>query len=213
MDRSELRERLRTLSGVLMDTLLTDQEADAFLNEAYLALCGLAEWSFLYDEVATSASSDTTGLPGSLGRVQAVLAGGRALQRRDTLELARYPQSRQTGEPWAWAPVGDDAIRVFPTPEEPTEVEVRGWIDVAPMASDAAEPLFASEFHAAVAYEAAANVLESEGDDSGRSERYRGEVMAYLDRMARRYLPDGGQVSYPPAPTRVRGEGEEGDEA
>lgn len=210
MNRADLRARLRTLSGVLMDTLMSDGEADAFLNAAYLSLCGVAEWAFLYVEEDATASAGTNPLPGGIGRVQDVLLadGGdrRLLQRRSTHELARYPAHRDDGAPWAWAAVGDDGFRLFPGPQESTPVEVRGWIDPTPLEDDTAEPEFSPQFHDVVAYEAAALVLESEGDDSGRSERYRGEVQGYLDRMARRYLPDGGQVAYPPLEVRLSDE-------
>lgn len=204
MNRNQLRERLRNLSGVLMDTLLEDDQAHAYLNEAYFNICSLAEWSFLFSEQNVTTSSDTFGAPGAIGRIQDVvlndLASDRRLLRRVPLsDLARYPRHRDDGFPWAWANVGATQVRVFPSPSTLTSFTVRGWIDVQPMTSGTSTPTFAAEFHAVVAYEAAANVLEAEGDDSGRSAAYRGEVQAYLARMARRYLPEGGQVAYPPS--------------
>lgn len=205
MNRAELRERVRVLSGVLMDTLMSDPEADAFVNQAYLTVCGLAEWSFLYGTQGHLAAETVP----ALGRVQDVLHDGRTLQRRSLVDLDRFPPSRRQGAPWAWAPQGDSEVRIFPAPTAGT-VTVRGWTTPAPLASDTDEPVFAVEFHDVVAYEAAASVLEAEGDDSGRTERYRGEVQSFLDRMARRYLPDGGQVAYPPIELRTSGDaGEE----
>lgn len=213
MNRSELRARLRTLSGVLMDTLLTDVEANSYLNEAYLAICSLAEWSFSYTEasVPTVAGQGVYALPAGVERVQDVLVGQVALQRRTVVDLDRYPTFRRTRAPWAWAPLGDTDVRVFPPPASAgSTVTVRGWASPALLSADTSVPVFEDEFHPVIAYEAAANVLEAEGDDSGRSVVYRGEVGAYLDRMARRYLPDGGQVAYPNAEQRV--EAPEGDE-
>lgn len=201
MDRLQLRERMRLLSGVLMDTLLEDDQAEAYLNEAYFSICSLAEWSFLYAEEVVSTSSADIPLPGDIGRVQAVSLSDSAadrnlLRRVNLLDIARYPKHRNDGLPWAWAMKGDDSVRIFPEPDAELDIEVRGWIDVPELAADADEPVFHSEFHAVVAYEAAANVLEAEGDDSGRSRDYRGEVQSYLGRMSRRYLPEGGQVVY-----------------
>lgn len=208
MDLNAIRTRVRKLTGVVMETLLTPTELDLIINEAYLHVCSLAEWTFLYADAALPmvVGQTTYALPGDVATARSVSVtaptASRALLRPRTLEdLDRFPQweaEATAGIPWAWAIRSDTQIDVFPAPDSATTaLLVRGWKEVAPLALDADEPVFAAEFHPVVSLDAAARVLAEEGA-APRSARYRNEVVSYLLRMGQRYsLPD------PEAPARI----------
>lgn len=201
MNLEQLRARVRSLTGVLMPTLVSDTDMDGYVNEGYQGILGAANWRFLYGEgdLVTVASQAVYDLPTAVDRAEtvAVPTGGK-LRRRALDELDREPAHRRSGTTWAWAPQADGKVELFPVPAAIETYKVRGWTSL-PDLTAGQSPVFASEYHTAVAYEAAAIVLEREGDDSGRSEQYREEVARVLARMGLRYLPDGGEIAYPPA--------------
>lgn len=204
MDRSELRSRLRELSGHHMVELLTDAEANLFLQEAHQSLLALAPWSFLQDEAnATVAAGATEAtVPAGVQEVREVFLTGanrRRLRRRTIEQLDAQPTFRATGIPWGWAPAEDGTIRVFPAPTTQLSVTIVGWPDSPPtLGTDGSQPPYDARYHEVVAYEAARNLLVREGDDSGRAQRYEHMVAWIVSTMARRYLPDGEQPIYPP---------------
>lgn len=201
MNLEQLGTRVRSLTGVLMPTILSDTDLHGYVNEGYHGVVGAANWRFLYHEgdIATTGGTAVYNLPSGVDRAEtvAVPSGGK-LRRRSLDELDREPSHRRDGTTWAWAPQADGKIELFPTPTAANTYRVRGWTSVSDLAAGQS-PVFASEFHTAVAYEAAAIVLEREGDDSGRSGEFREEVARVLARMGLRYLPDGGEIAYPPA--------------
>lgn len=202
MDRSAIRSRVRHLTGINMVELLSDVEANDYINEAYQDIVSLAEWSFLYAEgtVGTTASTSDYTLPASIVRAQdvriATAANRQLLVPRTLTDMARYvPDEAANGRPWAWAPKADASFRVFPTPDAVYTLTVTGWKSVADLTADTSSPVFASQFHPVVAYAASWAILTREGDDSQRSDHYVTRVNWYLARMARQYLPG---VEHPP---------------
>lgn len=201
MDLTAIRSRVRKLSGVLMVELLSATDLDLIINEAYLHICSLADWSFLYADgsITTTAGTATYPHPSPVSTPQAVAisspASARALLRQRVIEdFDRYPESEAQatgGYPWAWAVRDHDSITVYPTPSVACTLLVRGWKAVEPLTTVTQQPVFEAEFHPVVTLDAAARVLNEEGDDSGRSEQYREEAVAFLRRMGQRYsLPD-----------------------
>ncbi len=199
-----MRTRVRKLTGVVMETLLTTPQLDLIINEAYLHICNLAEWTFLHAEEALPMVAGQTvyALPGAVKLPRSVdvtaPAADRTLLRPRPLEaFDRYPAREATaGVPWGWAVRSDTEIEVFPPPVADVVLRVRGWKDVVPLAQTADVPVFAEEYHPIVSYDAAARVLAEEGDDSGRSVRYRAEVVSFLLRMGDRYgLPESQKAA------------------
>lgn len=205
MDLDALRARVRKLSGVEMESLLSPTELDQIINEAYLHMASLADWTFLYADEEKSLDvgdrvldlPDPVATPHSVAVVEPA-SHRRLLRRRRIEDFDRYPEweaEATEGVPWAWSVRTDDTIEVFPENDDnDTVVKVRGWKRVDPLESDDDEPIFDSEFHPVVSLDAAARVLYEEGDDSGRSARYRAEVISYLMRMGRRYLVEDTEL-------------------
>lgn len=205
MDLNAIRARVRKLTGVRMEQLLSPSELDQIINEAYLHVCALGDWSFLYADgtVDTASGTKTYQLPSAVEAVRsvAITSSGdeKRLWRRTLEDFDRYPQWEAevtSGVPWAWAVRTDTSFDVFPTPDGAYTLTVRGWADVSPLSADTDEPLFDDEFHPVVSLDAAARVLAEEGDDSGRDSRYRREVLSYLLRMGRKYdLPQQAEAA------------------
>ena len=47
MNLSALRDRARALSGIRLQTLRSDEQVDAVINESYQEIIGLSQWPFL----------------------------------------------------------------------------------------------------------------------------------------------------------------------
>lgn len=200
MDLNAIRARVRKLSGVEMESLLTPSELDQIINEAYTHVCSLAPWTFLKAEAETTVAigvrivplPDPVKLPLSVAMLSPSANRGLLRQRRSEA-FDRYPEweaEPTDGIPWAYAIRTDTDLEVFPTPDSEVTLRVRGWIDVAELVNDTDTPIFAEQYHPVVSLDAAQRVLYEEGDDSGRSSRYREEALTYLLRMGRRYLLD-----------------------
>lgn len=200
MDLNALRTRVRKLTGVQMETLLTPAELDQIINEAYLHIASLADWTFTQDQVETTigtgdntfAFPDPITLPFSAAVTSPSDRQG-VLRPRRQEDFDRYPQweaEATSGIPWAWAIRDNTTAEVFPAADQSVTLRVRGWVDVSELAADTDEPVFASQFHPVVSLDAARRVLTEEGDDSGRSQRYQAEATTFLMQMGRRYLLD-----------------------
>lgn len=199
MDLNALRTRVRKLTGVQMESLLTPTELDQIINESYFHISSLADWTFLYADATQTVASgtNTVSLPDPVAtpHTVAVVApeSEQALLRYRRIEdFDRYPQweaEATDGIPWAWSIRTDSEIEVFPTNDDASlELKFRGWKRVDKLSADGDTPIWDEEFHPVVSFDAASRVLSEEGDDSGRSERYRIECLSYLKRMGRRYL-------------------------
>lgn len=195
MNLAALRSRVRKLSGILLTELLSDTELDQVVNESYRHITTLADWSFVEAKqdlsTAVGVSVYTLGPPVATPRSVSYKSGAlRGLLRlRSSEELDRYPAHESAdAAPWAWAVETDQAIRLHPTPDAIYALRVRGIERVNALSADTDLPAFSEEYHPVIALDTAARVLEEEGDDSGRADRYRAEAVSYLLRMGRRYL-------------------------
>ena len=189
MNLGELRTRVRRLSGVRLEELLPDTDLDALLNEAYRELMGLAQWPFLRAELSETlpAGTATLDVPTPLRHIEGVTLGNGRRLRQVTLHDLDTLVERQD-VPELYARESERRLRFWPTPETAEQVLVRAQESPADLGSVSDEPVFEPEFHAALAYMAAARVLAEEGDDSGRAQMYADEASSFIERMKDRYL-------------------------
>lgn len=200
MNLSDLRGRARRLSGVHLKDLWPDSDVDSVVNEAYHRILALADWTFLHTTETIVDPDANLEIPEGMAAVRSVAMREperRDLRPRTVEELDRQPSFQSDGLTWAWAVRDDRTLELWPEPEEGVEVVLRGWKRESEL-GESDEPVFDEEFHAVVAYEAAARILAEEGDDSGRSQAYREEVAGYLLRMGQRFV-----VGDPEEPARV----------
>lgn len=193
MDLDTIRTRTRRYANVFEAQLVSDAEVDASINEAYLELCGLEDWPFLHSTVTFPTVADTASytLDASLRYVRGLYVTTFD-EPRELRPRSQPPMDNQEAddpdEPNEYVLDDPTTIVLFPTPDAAYTVTVRGILDVAELSAGTDEPVFRAEYHPAVAYSAAVRLLEIEGDDSGRIERFLDETRSYVDRMRRDYL-------------------------
>lgn len=191
MDLAGYRTRIRRLSGLRLESLLSTADLDAALNEAYRELVGAQAWpQFRFEEtVAVDAGDRDVTLPLATREIEGVVLLGedRARLAETTLaELERLDPDEE-GVPALYARLLPTLMRLYPRPDANVTVQVRGRRLPDPLVLVTDEPEFDEEFHPILAFLVAARLLGEEGDDSGRRESYLGEVGDMLQRMKGRY--------------------------
>jgi hypothetical protein len=190
----DLRSRARRLAGVDMVELWSDAQIDEAVNEAYHEILEVERWDFLdltqtFDTVEGDAAYELPVALARVGQMRIVTGDGRGDLRprqwhaKDELDLG---DSDRTDTPTEYVLRSPRAVELFPTPDAVYTVTVDGRRIVADLAAGQ-EPVFDQQFHPAVAYLAAIGVLDEEGDDSLRSERYAARVDSYVERMREHY--------------------------
>jgi hypothetical protein len=194
MNLQELAERARSLSGIRLQSVRSDEQVEQVVNESYQEILGLQPWPFLRGDasVGLNAAADTFTLPDAFKYVTSVVltmdGDPKRLQQTTLDVLDDYDD--EPGEPSLYARVTDRDLRVWPAPRLSAQVSVRGQLNIAPLSGNS-QPVFAEQFHPVLAYRAATRMLVEEGDDSGRSESYQLEAAGYLSRMEKFYLASG----------------------
>lgn len=193
-----MEARLRSLTGVNAVELLPSVEARDLLNEAYLELCGIEDWSFRAGrvQVTTTPGVATYYLDTAPARVQNVISKGtdaRVLTVTTPFEVDEV--ATEEGAPKEYS-IDGAAITFFPTPKTAETFEVRAQFSVAPMSAATDVPLFEAEFHPAVVYRAALKVLAREGDETNRASSYASEYESYVERMRLRYVRTAAQGNW-----------------
>jgi hypothetical protein len=188
---SDLVDRTRSLSGIRLESIRSDEQIETLLNETYEEILGLHPWPFLRGDetVALAGGSSDVTLPATFRYISAVLADDKRLKQTTLDELDEL--GLEEGEPVLYARVSDRVVRIWPTPPAAVAVKVRGQIEFDRLSGSSSQPEFASQFHAIVAYRAAARLLAEEGDDSGRGQAYQNDAAGYLKRMEEYYLGTG----------------------
>ena len=191
MNLADLVDRTRSLSGIRLESIRSDEQIETLLNETYEEILGLHPWPFLRgdENVALSAGSSDITLPLTFRYISAVIADDKRLKQTTLDELDEL--GPEDGEPVLYARASDRIVRLWPTPDKAVVVKVRGQIGFDRLAAAKDEPEFASQFHAIVAYRAASRLLAEEGDDSGRGRAYQNDAAGYLKRMEEYYLGTG----------------------
>lgn len=190
MNLQDLVERARSLSGIRLQSIRSDEQIEDLLNESYEEIIGLHPWPFLRGEsnVAVSAAQQDFQLPQAFRYLSAVVTAGQRLRQTTLDELDSL--GPEDGEPHLYARTDERTIRLYPSPKEPIAVLVRGQLEFERL-RPRTEPVFAPQFHPVVAYRAAARLLAEEGDDSGRTQAYQLDAAGYLRRMEEYYLGTG----------------------
>lgn len=193
MNLSALRDRARSLSGIRLQSLRSDEQIDEVLNEAYQEIIGISQWPFLRgSEIANiNAGDESFETPSGFSEVLSVtfqddLGNSMRLRQTTVDELDRLDSDAQ-GEPSFYARINDRVFQVWPIPEKPLELTIRGKASVQPLRSEGDTPVFDDQFHVIIAYRAASKMLAEEGDDSGRSEMYQNEASLLYARMQQFY--------------------------
>ena len=194
MNLQELADRARSLSGIRLQSVRSDEQVEQVVNESYQEVLGLQPWPFLRGESSASlpAGENVFTLPQSFKYLTSVVltmdGSPRRLQQTTLDALDEYDE--EPGEPSLYARVTDREIRVWPAPRLSAQVAIRGQLDIPPLSGNG-QPVFAEQFHPVLAYRAATRMLVEEGDDSGRSQAYQLEASGYLTRMEQLYLASG----------------------
>jgi hypothetical protein len=191
---ADLVARTRSLSGIRLESLRSDEQIEQVLNESYQEILGLYPWPFLKGSstVAMSAEAETFTVPSTfrwLTSLVLTMGDKKARLKQTTLDMIDEWDD-EVGEPEFYARIDDRTIRVWPAPEDAASVEVKGQLEFAPLSGNA-EPEFAEQFHPVIAYRAAIRLLQEEGDDSGRSEAYQFDAASYFQRMEKFYMASG----------------------
>ena len=197
MNLNALRDRARSLSGIRLPSMRSDEQIDEVINESYQEVIGLSVWPFLMSsEVVTiSANSEDFFTPSGFTEISSVFykdESGKATKMRQTSLDELEELDDQGGEPIYFARVNDTDFVVWPIPESSIEVTVRGKISVSNL-TGSDSPVFAEQFHPILAYRAAVKMLQEEGDDSGRAEFYQSEANTYFARMQQFYNKSGNK--------------------
>lgn len=198
MNKADLRERTRVISGFEMAATRSDPEIDDVNNDAYLAVCDLEEWPFklgsdTFNTVSGTAVYDLD------SELTVAIEHPRTVTLEETGEhpvpleqvtqryVDRAVDSDSTDEPRVYARQGESKIVLAPTPGAVYTVQVRGWLSVSSLSDDTDAPVFKDRFHPMVSYFAAATLLDEEGrfEEAQRLER-RGSQ--FLNRMRDNYL-------------------------
>jgi len=192
---SDLVARTRSLSGIRLESLRSDDQIEQVINESYQEILGLYPWPFLKGTQTVSMAAEATQftVPSVFRYISGiVLHMGDHTERlkQTTLDMMDEWDGDEVGEPLYYSRIDDRTIRVWPAPEDAATVTVRGQLEFAPLGSND-EPEFADQFHPVVAYRAAVRLLQEEGDDSGRSEAYQFDAASYLQRMEKFYMASG----------------------
>lgn len=195
MNLADLVARTRSLSGIRLESLRSDEQIEQVLNESYQEILGLYPWPFLKGSSTVSMAAEATSftVPVTFRYMTGVVMELGDTQRRlsqITLDQLDEWDADEVGETKYYARVTDRDIRVWPAPEAAATVTVRGQLEFNPL-SASNPPQFADQFHPLVAYRAAVRLLQEEGDDSGRSEAYQFDAASYLQRMEKFYMSSG----------------------
>jgi hypothetical protein len=194
MNLTELVARTRSLSGIRLESLRSDEQIEQVLNESYQEILGLYPWPFLKGSqtVAMSAGEKNFTVPGTFRWLSSIVVtkGDKSTRlKQTTLDLIdEWPDDES--EPEFYARVNDRTVRVWPAPDDAVSIEVKGQLEFAPLRGND-EPQFAEQFHPIIAYRAAIRLLQEEGDDSGRSEAYQFDSASYFQRMEKFYMASG----------------------
>jgi hypothetical protein len=191
---SDLVARTRSLSGIRLESLRSDEQIEQVINESYQEILGLYPWPFLKggQTISISSGAKTFTIPSTFRYISSLVVtmGDKSTRlKQTTLDLIdEWPDDES--EPEYYARVNDRTIRLWPAPNDAAAVEVKGQLEFEPLRGND-EPEFAEQFHPVVAYRAAIRLLQEEGDDSGRSEAYQFDAASYFQRMEKFYMASG----------------------
>ena len=197
MNLDSLRDRARALSGIRLESLRSDEQVDAVINESYQEIIELSQWPFLMEleSVAISAGSEEFSSPTSFSEIASVTYESdfqKNTRMRQTTIDELEELDDQGGDPVYFARVNESDFRVWPVPESGITLNIRGKI-LVPNLKGNDSPIFAEPFHPILSYRAAVKMLQEEGDDSGRAQFYQQEAGNFYTRMQQFYNNSGNK--------------------
>lgn len=194
MNLAALRDRVRSLTGIRLDTLRSDENIDEVINEAYQEIVNLHNWPFLRSEatVTVAAGVEEFDTPNGFSNVSSVSyaseVNSQTRMKQTTLDEIDLLDQDDEGDPYFYARIDESSFRIWPKPVDSITFVVRGKAVVNNLSSDSDVPVFDEQFRPGIAYRAASKILAEEGDDSGRSDSYQREANIMFARMQQYYL-------------------------
>lgn len=193
MNLSAIRDRARALSGIRLQTLRSDEQIDAVINEAYFEVISLAQWPFLRasSQVTVTAGTDSFTTPSAFSEV---ISATYSDQIGNTVRLVPTTVDEidrldaEDSDPVYYARVDDSEFLIWPTPTTSLTISLRGKQKVNELSADSDSPVFDEQFHPILAYRAASRLLAEESDESGRAELYQAEANSFFLRMQQFYM-------------------------
>jgi hypothetical protein len=192
---ADLVARARSLSGIRLQALRSDEQIEQVVNESYQEVLGLYPWPFLKgsSSVLLAAGESSFFLPTTfryLSGITVEMDGDQHRLKQTTVDMLDEWDD-EVGEPQFYARIDDRNIRIWPSPESAAAVTVKGQLEFESLTASSSVPQFAEQFHPLIAYRAAVRLLQEEGDDSGRSESYQLDAAGYFQRMEKFYMASG----------------------
>ncbi len=177
-----MRPTLADLRAQLSDLDLTEEEANARLNEAHFKLCVESEWTRANLDLGPGVGGqDLYDIPGRLYRILKFSVDGTPYElssQEEYQNIARgYARARVPGLWWlSFTEEGDEKLAVWPTPSGGEEL--LAFCVVAPpvdLTGDDDTPVTPQNFDRALLNHVRANTLGDAEDDVERRDYYLGE--------------------------------------
>jgi|DEB0MinimDraft_10_1074344.scaffolds.fasta_scaffold04467_2 hypothetical protein len=193
MNLSTLRDRVRSLTGIRLQDIRSDDQIDTVINESYQEIIESTNWPFLRSDASVSvvAGTEEFSTPAGYSEVTSVSysdnLGNNVRLNQTTLDEIDLIDQDEEGDPVYYARINEDTFRLWPVPVTALTLNIRGKEVVASLSADSSTPIFAEQFHPLIAYRSASRILAEEGDDSGRSQFYQNEANNFFSRMLQFY--------------------------
>jgi hypothetical protein len=194
LNLSELRDRVRSLTGIRLETLRSDESIDAVLNEAYFEVLNLGNWPFLSgsETIQLNAGQDSFGTPNGYDEISSITysttVNDQTRLRQTTLDELDYMEQGEVGDPMFYARIDEKNIRIWPSPSSGITLELRGKISPEPLVRNSDVPVIGAQFQPMLSYRASSKILAEESDESNRARSYQEEANVMFARMQRFYL-------------------------
>lgn len=191
MTLTELTTLTRELTGIYSTDVVSDALIQRWINESYNEIARSRDWDWLE-------SNQSAALPAAAGGVHTiVLTNG----TRRVLEFYLVRDDGSVEIPTELANLGSvepydkprydvnfaGQVTLAPVQDEPFTYKIRYLSQNVNLASGSSVPVFAEQFHAALAYRTAVKVLAFVSDDTNRSNYYMTEYGVFLDGMVTLY--------------------------
>lgn len=175
---AEIITRVRSLSEHELTELLSDADALALVNEVYADVWNLTDWPFVSAVVSRSTVGGQFTVPSDYRYVVAL----RDVDGNEVKALPFGQHARQLRSSESEYQVVGSTVTVFPAPADGTEYTL--FYGKGPdILTESDSPEFPAEFHHALSYLAAGQVLRREADATKRADEYENKASTMIDTM------------------------------
>lgn len=216
MNLSDLRTRVRALTGIPSTSILPDAILDAYINESYRDVATAYDWTWMtgtYTMYVVSYDSELgfelpTANPSikdnKILQIYSDASGDeRVLTRRSRWTINENNEGVSGSGKATEYVLKNGYVFLYP-PSRDESLKIDYILSTPSLTLTTDSPLFSSEFHSVLAYGAAVRVLIAEGDDTQRKEFYNTQFKEILEQMRKDYLSNrdkstlrlGGRVSW-----------------